>query len=72
MMNSCPNIPLEEMQLSDYCKDKLKSAGFTSAQEIAEFLIETWKGAMVTITWGDCVDVTIEQLREIGCLGEDD
>ena len=64
-------MKIEELNVSAECRDKLKSAGFITVDEIVDFYQYTIRNATFTISWGECFDEVADRLKQVGLLPED-
>ncbi len=65
-------MKIEELDVSEECRNKLKSAGFISVDEIVDFFHHTIGNATYTISWGgECFNEIADRLKLMGLLPED-
>jgi len=64
-------MKIEEFDISEECRDELRSAGIESVDDIVEFFQEVVGNATVVISWAECVDEVVDRLKLMGLLPED-
>ncbi len=64
-------MKIEELDVSEECRGKLKSAGFSNVDDIAKLLQQIVGNATLNISWGECFDEVVNKLIIMGLLPED-
>jgi len=63
-------MSIEEFDVSEACRDQLRSTGISSVDELVEFFLYI-KNATFTISWGDCFEEVLNQLKIMELLPKD-
>ena len=65
-------MKIEELDVSEECRDKLRSVGIETVDDIVEFFQYVFRNATYTTSWGgECMDEVIDRLKLMGLLPED-
>ena len=61
-------MEIDNFQVSEDCRAKLKSAAFTSVEEIVEFLDNHWGAFPIESQWilSNCFEEILDQMKIIG------
>ena len=61
-------MKIEDLHVSEECLSQLKSAYFSTVEEIVEFLNDNWGAIPIEAQWilSNCFDEIIGQLRSLG------
>ncbi|MBA3867807.1 MAG: hypothetical protein H0X30_01490 [Anaerolineae bacterium] len=63
---------IEELGVSEECRDKLRSGGIDNVDDIVDFFQYVFRNATFTISWGgECFDEVVDKLKLMGLLPED-
>ena len=63
-------MKIEELDVNEGCRDKLRSAGFSNVDEIVKLLQQIVGNATLNISWGECFDEVVDKLKLMGFLPE--
>ena len=64
-------MTIEELDVSEACREKLISSGFRDVDEIVKFLLHVPGKATFTFPWIDYFEEVVDKLKLIGLLPED-
>ena len=64
-------MKIEKFDVSEECREKLRNAGFSKVDEIAKLLQQIVGNATLNISWGECFEDVVDELKRIGRLPED-
>jgi len=65
-------MKIEELDVSEKCRDQLRSGGIDTVEDIVDFFQYVFRNATFTISWGgECFDEVVAKLKLMGLLPED-
>jgi len=65
-------MKIEELDVSEECRDKFRGSGIETADDIVEFFQEVVGNATVVVSWGgECFEEVVAKFKLMGLLPED-